>query len=179
MAVTSPAVPTPAKIMLGEGIIVYNYGETDEAIIGATRGGGQFDRTVTFKDVTFDGAMGPVKGLRRKTQAVARLVGNMLELATGNLTKYYAGLKTTTGTTYDTVSANSDLADTDYYKNVAFVGQSKDGKEVVIILKNALGDGNVNLAFKDGDEVVAKTQWTAHYDSTTPTTEPWEIRWPK
>lgn len=169
----------PKKILLGEGAIYFNYTGTGDTPVGATRGGGKFTRNVEIKEIEFDGRRGPTKGARRKTGASALLSFNMLEIDATNLTKFYAGLQATDKTTYTEITAKEDIEDADYLTNVAFVGKTKKGDPVIIILKNALGDGNMELALQDKEEVVPEVQWTGHADPATPKVEPWEIRWPK
>jgi hypothetical protein len=176
MSLTGQA--TPANIVLGEGAFYFNYGETGETVVGATRGGGSFKRAVEIKDIEFDGARGSVKGMRRKTSAVPTLTLNALELQTANLTKFYAGLKSTFVTDHDVITANPDITDADYLTNVAFVGSTKDGRPVVIIVKNALGDGDLELKMEDKDEIVPEIQFTGHYDLANLDEEPWEIHFP-
>ena len=172
--------PDPKNIVLGEGAFYFNYDETDEALVGATRGGGSFNREIELREIEFDGARGPVKGMRRKDSAVARLTLNELELHADNREKFYGGLEVdTSGMEYDVVKAKKDVEDSDYITNVAFVGETKDGRPVVIVVRNALGDGNIELALEDKNEVVPEVQFTGHYDRESLDAEPWEIRWPK
>lgn len=171
--------PTPKNVVLGEGAFYFNYDEEDEAYAGVTRGGGTFNREPEFHDIEFDGARGPVKGMKRKTEVESTLTLNALELQADNLIKFYAGLKKEDKTDYESVTAKKDIDEEDYLKNVAFVGQTKDSREVIIILKNALGDGSIELSLEDKDEVVPEVQFTGHFDLDDLESEPWEIRWPK
>lgn len=174
--------PTPSKIALGEGAFYINYdvatglGGT-EILVGATRGGGNFNREVEIKEVEFDGSMGMTKGMRRKTRAVPVLTLNALEIADlTRLTKFYAGMAVDTADiTYDKLTANDQIADTDYLTNVTFIGETAAGKEVIILIKNALGDGNMELALEDKEEIVPEVTFTGHYDNTDIKTEPFEI----
>ena len=171
--------PNPANILLGEGAVYYNYGLTGEVVVGATRGGGSFEVEREIKEIEYDGSYGPTKGLRRKTRSVPRLTLNFLEIKTATLTKFYGGLKSTDQTTYEEITEKEDIESGDYIDNVAFVGVTKDGKPVVILVENALGDGNIEMALQDKEEVVSEVQYTGHYDPQTPKVSPWKIRWPK
>jgi len=77
---------------------------------------------------------------------------------------------------YHTITESVDIASGDYLTNVAFVGERLDGKYIICIVKNALGDGNIEFAFEEKEEIVPEVQFTGHYDSSTPTTVPYEIR---
>lgn len=173
---------TPERILLGEGAVFLNYGETDEIAAGVVgEDGGTFSREVNLREIPYLGSRGPTKGMRRKTNAVPQFTFNALEIVNAEtLTKFFAGLSVdNTGVDYDVITANDDIADTDYLKNVAFVGQTQSGKEVVIIVKNALGDGNLEMSLENENEVVPEVQYTGHYDPADPKAEPFEIRYPK
>lgn len=174
----SIAVPLPKDLLLGEGVFYFNYDEIGEAIIGATRGGGSFSRETDIRHVAYDGAMGHTKNLRHKSTANCALKLKALTINAENLIEYYAGLQITGADPKVITAVAAGIASTDYLTNVAFVGKTKDGRAVVVIVENALGDGNIELAFNNKDEVVPEIQFTGHYDPTTPTVEPWEIRWP-
>src|SRR3989304_8613750 len=63
--VFTPEVPTANDIVLGECKIYGNYELTTQTELGATQGGVKASLTRVIKEAKFDGAYGPVKGLRR------------------------------------------------------------------------------------------------------------------
>lgn len=63
--VVTPTVPTANDIVLGECKLYGNYGLTTQTELGATQGGVKADFERVIKEIKFDGAYGPVKGLRR------------------------------------------------------------------------------------------------------------------
>jgi hypothetical protein len=180
-------VPTPKNVALGEGVVYFNYDNSttppagSNVLVGATRGGSTFSREGEIKSLEFDGKRGEVKGFRRKINGGASLTVNALEIVNAeNLTKFYAGLQVDeSNVDYDVITAKKQIDDTDYIDNVAFVGETLTGEEIVIIIKNALGDGAMELALEDKEEVVAEVQFTAHADATDIAQEAWEIRTPK
>jgi hypothetical protein len=180
-------VPTPKNILLGEGVVYFNYDNAttppagSNVLVGATRGGSVFTREQEIKSLEYDGKVSETKGMRRKISSNSRLVVNALEVVDAeNITKFYAGLQVdSTNVDYDVITAKKQIDDTDYIDNVAFVGETQTGEEVVIIVYNALGDGNLELALEAQDEVVAEVQFTGHSDVTDVAKEPWEIRYPK
>jgi hypothetical protein len=174
----SPQVPDSGNIILGEGKIYKNYGlGGTEAIIGATRGGASFSVARDIKEIDFDGSYGAVKTLRRKTKIQPSLKVSMLELNYDNLVDMFCGLSTTPVSTYTEVTESIDIAEAEYFTNIAFVGTTLDGVAVVIVIDNALADEKIEMAFKTKDEVVADTVFTGHYDTSTPTTPPYSIRY--
>lgn len=174
--VVTPEVPATTDIWLGEGKIYTNYGEASAAVLGATRGGSKFSVDREIRDITFDGAFGPVSGLRRKTRIVPSLTVKMLELNYTNLPQCFGGMTSSDEGSYHKIIEDSDITSGDYLTNVAFVGQTLAGKYVIIIVKNALGDGKIDLALDAKDEIVSESTFTGHYDASTPTTVPYEIR---
>lgn len=173
--VVTPSVPSSTNVMLGEGKVYYNY-TTTPVEIGATRGGSSLTIEREFKDIEFDGTYGSVKGMKRKIRVQPILKINALELSSTNLAYFYQGLTATPVSTYTQITENLEVSSTDYITDISFVGERLDGKQVAIIIKNALGDGNIELAMEAKEEVIPEVQFTGHYDSTTPTTPPYEIR---
>lgn len=157
--------------ILGYG--VFNVGGTDIAL---TRGGGQFTIERTYKEVVADGDYGPVKGRVRKDGSRAKLVMRALEIISDNIPKMYPAMDVDTVTTPGTatVTATEDIADTDY-NTVTWTGKTKTKKSVVIELTDAINLENIDWPLIDKDEVIAEVTYTATYDPTTRTTEPWKI----
>ncbi len=166
---------TNKPIWLGNGLFYFNYGETDETLVGATKGGGSFAVEREYKPIERDGTYGTVKGEVRKISVVPKLTINALELSTDNLEKFY-GMTASEETGYTKLTEGVDVADTDFIKNVAFVGKRADGKQIVIIVENALGNGNLELAFENKEEVATEVTYEGCYDPTALETPPYEIR---
>jgi hypothetical protein len=180
MANSQPPAVTTSKTILGPGAFYFDYGEVTELCIGATRGGGTFNVERQIREVAQDGAYGPIKNKRYKTRIVPVLKIKALELGIANLPKFFGGMTVdSSGVSYDSITENIAIAAADYLTNVAFVGENGDGEDVIIIIKNALGDGNIEMAIEDKNEIVPETQFTGHYASDALTTVPYEIRLPK
>jgi len=167
-------------VFLGAGAIYFNYGEVSETLIGATRGGSTFSVDREIREVGQDGTYGMVKGMRRKSKIQPSMKIKAMELDTDNYSKFFAGMTvTTTNPNYDTVTENVDIVTGDYLTNVAFVGENLNGEDIVIVLKNALGDGKIEFAIEDKSEIVPEVVFTGHYDSSDLRVVPYEIRFPK
>jgi hypothetical protein len=170
----------PDNLVLGAGAIYFNYGEVSEAAIGATRGGSTFTVEREIVPIEQDGAYGAIKGLKKKIRIQPILLVNAMELNTTTYAKFFAGMTVSTSNVdYDLVTENVAIADGDYLTNVAFVGETEAGDDVVIIVKNALGDGSIEFAIEDKNEIVPEVQFTGHYLSSALTTVPYEVRFPK
>ena len=79
-------------------------------------------------------------------------------------------------TTYKKYTPKIAIEDSDFLDNLTIVGGKHDGKMMKWILYNCYNDGNLALAMGEKDEVVADTQYTAHYDESKGTTVPFKIR---
>jgi hypothetical protein len=159
------------EIILGDG--VFAIGATT---IGLTRGGGKFSVKREYKQIEADGDFGPVKGRIRKTKSEATLSMNALEVLAANLTKMYPALNINSVTGTDTITGSADIQDSDYNDVVTWTGKTSGGRSVVITLNNAINLENIEWDLKDKDEIVPEVTFTAAYDPSTRTTEPWQIK---
>lgn len=82
---------TAKRILVDAGAVYLNYGLPGERLLGATRGGNEFNPGRTLKDVEVDGVKGSTKGLRRVTEVRPQLTCNLIELSLDNLVKAIAG----------------------------------------------------------------------------------------
>lgn len=176
---------TLENIFVDAGKVMLNYGETGtERALGATMGGNSFTVEAEIKDIRPDGARGPVKGGRRITEVMVKLVVNLFEITKENLLAALPGSTATpypaeTGSTHDSITRAGNIKDTDYFKNIALIG-TITGKTnpVIIIVKNALVDGGFELGAEDKEEGTIELTFTGHFDPANMDNEPWEIRYP-
>jgi len=82
---------TPGRIFVDAGAVYLNYGLPDERLLGATRGGNEFNLNREIRDIEVDGVRGSVKGLRRRTVCRPQITCNLIELSLDNLLKAIAG----------------------------------------------------------------------------------------
>lgn len=163
----------PDDIILGDGVFSVNGAD-----IALTRGGGQFTVERTYRQIPADGDYGPVKGRIRKTQSIAKIVVNALEMLPANLPSYYPATENTNDVgppAADTFKAKADIEDTDYQDTVTWTGKTKGGRGVVITIENAINLENLDLSLVDKEEVIAALTYTASYLETARTTEPWSV----
>jgi len=175
---------TYKKFIVDSGAVYLNYGESDESLFGATRGGTSFVIETEYRDMPVDGAKGPVKGSRRITAVNAILTANFVELSSALLSRILPGSAVAdygSPKTHDEITRALAIALTDYATNVALVGEvtgnSTDAAEFII--DNALVDGNFELGLTDGEEPVLAAQFKGHFDPASMDAEPWTIRFPE
>jgi hypothetical protein len=170
------------RIVVDSGAVYKNYDETGEMLLGATRGGNTFTIETEYKVMEVDGARGPVKGGRRITNVTARIVANIVELSEDIFRLALPGSSaaaTTPAPGQDGITRSLQISASDYCTNIAIVGDVSGSDEPIIcIIKNGLGDGNLEVSFVDKDESVVAVTFTGHFTPDDLDTEPWEIRYP-
>lgn len=164
---------TPSTEYLGAGAIYTggdphpkNWGVTPPTILGATKGGNTYNDNAEFRERQADADYFPVKGARDLVFMRPQLTINALSISTANLEKYYAGMATTTDTTYDSMTRTIDIS-TSYVDHVWFVGKNRAGKDIIQRLDNVLGDSPMTWNPGKDEEIVLNIVWTAHADPAT------------
>lgn len=178
---------TPKNIMFGAGTIHKNLKYTTNAwnfessIIGATQGGSKLSIKPEFKKIEADGALVAVKGLNIKIGETATMEINFLELTKELLRSAVVGQDTTsTDTNFDLIESKAQIADGDYFENIAFVGQTLDGRNIIVILDNALCTSGLDMEGKNKSEGVGTYTFECHADLTSDLdTLPYHIYYPK
>ena len=184
---TGVSTNTPKNIVFGAGTIHkgLKYAESkwnfDASIIGATSGGSKFTITPEITNIEADGALVKTKGLNVKTGETATMEVNFLELTTDIIKTAVVGQDgTSADTTYDLVESKADIEIGDYWENIAFVGKTLEGKNIIVILDNALCTSGLELEGKNKEAGVGKYTFECHgeLDSSLDTL-PWHIYYPK
>lgn len=171
---------TPQNIMFDAGAVYVNLEETDERCVGATREGSTFVVEQDVREIAVDGVRGPLVGARRIIAERARLTVNFLELTTKNLQLALFGTQVTEETDYDVIERIEAFVNASaYVKNIALAADMKDGSTpMVVMIENALADGNFEVSTADQDEAVPEIQFTAHFDPANLSRSPWKIKRP-
>ena len=175
------------NIMLGAGVFYKNlsYGAEgwEGTVVGATSGGGTVNIEPEYLDVEVDGATVAVKGLtKQKVGETATIEMNLTELTEGvvvsvlNLTEDAA--KSNEGFTCYTTKTNID--ESDYLENVAFVGTTTNGSNVIVIMPNAVCTSAFSLSGQNKTQATYTVQYqcTASLDSDNLMKLPIEIYFP-
>lgn len=179
---------TPKNILFGAGTIhkglKYTTGawNMDESIVGATSGGSKLSIVPEVTNIEVDGALVKTKGLAVKTGETATMEINFIEL-TEDLIK--ASTLGKTGTSEDTTDYNvivpkADIEEGDYWENIAFVGKTVEGKNIIAILENALCTSGFEQEGKNKEGSIGKYTFESHAELTGDLeTLPWKIYYPK
>lgn len=184
---TGVTTNTPKNILFGAGTIHKNLKYTTNAwnfaasIIGATSGGSKLSIVPEVTQIEVDGALVAVKGLNVKTGETATLEVNFIEL-TPEIIK--AGTLGAAGTsddsTFDVIESKAQISEGDYFDNIAFVGKTLEGKNIIAILDNALCTSGFEQEGKNKEGAVGKYTFACHAElGGDLDTLPWHIYYPK
>ncbi|HCP14822.1 MAG TPA: hypothetical protein DIT32_03465 [Peptococcaceae bacterium] len=182
---------TPKNLLLDAGAFFKNFqvgtdtfssAVTDGKLLGATSGGGNFSALPTLRKIEIDGVKGAAKGLEVIDEWVVTLTANVKEIKKAVLQAALvsAEIDTTSNADYDIISANNDIALTDYIDNITWVGKLSGTNDPVIIqVYNALSTGGLTLNVADKAEAIIALSFTGHYDDVDLDSPPFKIYYPK
>lgn len=182
---TGVTTNTPKNIVFGAGTIHkgLKYTESwnfEETIIGATSGGSKLTITPEITNIEADGALVKVKGLEVKTGEVASMEINFLELTSELLKAAVLGQDgSSTDKDHTLIESKADIATGDYLENIAYVGKTLEGKNIIVILDNALCTSGLELEGKNKEAGVITLLFECHADLTSDLdTLPYHIYYP-
>ncbi|PTM58381.1 hypothetical protein [Desmospora activa] len=171
---------TAKNVLVDAGILIVNFGESDQRQIGATSGGNTVAQEVTIRESEPDGARGPVEGLRDVETAYYRLTVNLFEHTLDNLKTILRAEEETSENGYKKIRPRLDILEQDYLKNIALAVRIKNSdKYVVHVLENALPDSEIEMGSEDKADLVTEVQFTAHYDPADVLKAPYYILYPE
>ena len=159
---------TIKSLQLNAGVLLSSYtkgGEIEETnIIGATRGGGSFSAIPEMHQAAVDGAPTYTKGLERCDGWNVNLSFTMVEFTADTILRGLGVGATQKVVTADTeITAIRNVLASDY-KDIYWVGDTSDGKNIVIYLKNAMNISGLSLTASDKGEGTFALTMQAHHD---------------
>ena len=152
----------------------------EESCVGATKGGSSVKITPEFYTVEPDGSSVAVKNFKRKTGEKAEMEVNLLELNADMLKASVVGADGVSEVDGMNLIVSKDaIAEGDYWENIAFVGETLDNKNIIVMLPNALCTSGLSIEGKSGEESVGKFTFECHGDANESlTTLPYKIYYP-
>lgn len=181
---------TQEHLLLNAGAYFKNYDVEKDTydtavaagkLIGATRGGGQFDAVPTVRQIQVDGVSGRAKGLEQIDDWDVALQANVLEIKKETLQAALIASKVETATLsgYKKITAKQNIELTDYIDNITWIGTVSGSDEpVIIVVKNALNIGGLQLKTEDKNESVISMKFYGHYEQGELDAPPFEIYYP-
>lgn len=185
---TGVSANTPKNIMFGAGTIhkglkyTSNAWNFDSTIVGATSGGSKLSIVPEITNIEVDGALVKAKGLTVKTGETASMEINFIELTKDIIKTATIGADGTSddATNYDVIESKANIATGDYWENIAFVGKTLEGKNIIAIMDNALCTSGFEQEGKNKEGAVGKYTFECHADLTSDLDKlPWRIYYPK
>lgn len=184
---TGVSANTPKNILFGAGTIHKGLKYTTNAwnfansIVGATSGGSKLSIIPEVTKVEVDGALVAAKGLSVKTGETATMEINFIELTEDIIKSATLGQAgTSDDTNYNVIVPKADIQEGDYWENIAFVGKTLDGENIIAILENALCTSGFEQEGKNKEGAVGKYTFECHAELTGDLdTLPWKIYYPK
>lgn len=153
----------------------------EESCVGATKGGSSVKITPEIYAVEPDGSSVAVKDFKRKVGETAEMEINLLELNADMIKASVIGEEGSAPdiTGYTLIQSKGEITEGDYWENIAFVGETLDGKNIIVILPNALCTSGLSIEGKSGEESVGKFTFECHGNaSESLTTLPYKIYYP-
>lgn len=185
---TGVSANTPKNILFGAGTIHKGLKYTSNAwnfadsIVGATSGGSKLSIIPEVTKVEVDGALVAAKGLSVKTGETATMEINFIELTKDIIKAATIGADGTSDDTenYDLIESKANIAEGDYWENIAFVGKTLEGKNIIAILPNAICTSGFEQEGKNKEGAIGKYTFECHAELTGDLdTLPWKIYYPK
>ena len=178
---------TPKNILFGAGTIhkglkyegsSWNF---TESIVGATSGGSKLSIIPEVQKIDVDGALVAAKGLTVKTGETATMEVNFIELTKDIVKAATIGMAgTSEDATFDAIVSKAGIEEGDYWENIAFVGKTLEGKNIIAIMENALCTSGFEQEGKNKEGTIGKYTFECHAELTSDlNTLPWKIYYPK
>ena len=165
---------TVKNIQFGAGTIhkglTYTEGSGwnfEESCVGATKGGSSVKITPEFYTVAPDGSSVAVKDFKRKIGETAIMDVNLLELNADMIMASVVGKEGASDIEgFGLIESKESIESGDYWENIAFVGETLDNKQIIVILPNALCTSGLTIEGKSGEESVGKFTFECHGDAS-------------
>lgn len=150
---------TPENIPLGAGTIHKNLKYIDgkwnfaNSIVGATSGGSKLSIKPDIINIPIDGVHVAVKNLTEQKQGeTAQLEVTWAELSVDIIKAATLVQEVIDGTNvdgYTLLESKPDITEGDYWDNIAFVGKTLKGQNIIIILDNVICTEGFDYEGKD------------------------------
>ena len=167
MALVNLSTANVNKIQIDEGVVVVNYGETGEMVLGPTRGGAEFTVTPSIRDIEFDGRKGKTKGMQVKDGEDVSLKISTLCCSLDYLKLAIPGATVNPSTNTLTPGNFGVVQSSAYLTNVAVVTKMLDGTYTILKVENAMHEGAFTYKGVSKNENEHSLEFLGHYDATS------------
>lgn len=140
--------------------------ESDQGVLGATRGGGTFQCTPSTRTIEADGMRYPFKGSTVNDMWTIKLTTTLLEPNAENFKRALMCADVATEGNVTTLTVRTAIEDSDYIPKICWIGDTSEGF-VLIELDNALNLTGANFTFTDKGEGTLPVEFQAHQADLT------------
>ena len=141
----------PVNIVFGKAVL-----RVDDKLVGLTKDSAKFTVEYEYRHIEAVGDRKKVKGRTVKEQAIPKIEFTHLELLSGFDTLHPGvTVDKTTKAGYTVIKGRPLDEEKDYHK-IEIEGETKDGRECKCIIDQAINLENIDLEWKDKDDVVDK-----------------------
>lgn len=184
---TGVSAKTPENILFGACTVHKGLKYTGsswnfaESLVGATSGGSKLSIVPEITPVEADGQLVATKEMKVKTGEKATIEVNLLELTKEIImAATFAKAGESEDTAFDLIESKADIEVGDYWENIALVGKTLKGKNIIAILDNALCTNGLEAEGKNKEGAVGKYTFECHAELESDLdTLPWHIYYPK
>ena len=140
----------------------------EESLIGATSGGSTITITPEFYTVPVDGALVKVKGLDVKVGETATFQTNLVEFSPESIKMLIIGdeADSTDIEGYKEIVSRAQVKESDYIKNLGFIGKKADGTPIIIIFDYALCTSGLSVNGQNKQAGVIPATFECYADLT-------------
>lgn len=145
--------------------VIGDWDDSEENVFGATNGGNKLSIIPEITPIEVDGAVVDIKGLTQKTGETGTLEINLAQHTKESLKMSIVGKEVDSiigG--YKQIQTKSLIELSDYLDNIAYVGTKTNGKEIIVIMENAICTSGLELEGKNKETSVVKTTFKATAD---------------
>ena len=153
----------------------------ENSIVGATSGGSKFSIKPEYTPIDIDGANVDFIGSDVKTGETATMDVNWAELSVDIIKAALNAIEDASDDeNFTLIESKPNVTKGDYWENIAFVGKTLDGRDIIVIMDNALCTSGMELEGKKKKQGVLATSHKCTADFTSDLdTLPWHIYYPK
>ena len=180
---------TPEQILFGAGTVHRGLKYTKdkgwnfaESVVSATSGGSKFSIVPEIYYPEIDGVTVKLKQTATKVGETGTMELNLIELTKEIIKKSTLGIEgVSEDELFDMIESKSDIDEGDFWENVAFVGKTLKGKNIIAIMDNALCTNGFENEGKNKEGAVGKYTFECHADIEQVNLNklPWRIYYPK
>lgn len=173
------------SIQIDEGVVIINYGESDERPLVPCRGGGEFSATATIRDIEFDGRNGKTAGTQVIEEQAADLNVTTISMSNENLllAMPFARIfddkgKDVTDVTKAVTIKNPKMGiipETAYLKNVTMFAKLVGGTYKKITIYKPMTEDGMSVKAVQKAEGELALNFHAHYNTDDLDGDLWEV----